>query len=760
MPRSRTRLPHSRTGRAVVAATLAALVAGAAAVLSPVSAAARTPSHPAAGSAVTGTASILLINGDHALVSSAAGGHVTSILRPARATGLAGDVTSVRAGADTLLLPGAALPYLGRGLNLSLFQVSALSQAEHQGRLPVTLHYQGKPHAVPGITITRRGPGTAQGYLTASSAPAFGAALARQLLADRAHASYGRDGLFADGMSIGLPGAPAAAPAAPRRVSFPLHILTVRGTNAAGRPDTGGMVFVANLTDPVKFFDPVETTNFLDHGTAKFSVPDGTYWGFGDFTGPGRAERLDILPQFTVHGDTTVATSARAASSEVTFATPRPAMNAGALAFAMVRGTSRGSNGWTFFVSGSFWVNPVSRPPTAGFLYSATSTTLISPRGSSTPYAYALDFPAPPGTVPSQHFAVRPGDLATVHERYYQDATQRGGWLSYGGTPRQFRTVGISGSSTPVRLPGRRTLYLTARPATLWQTSYFSGAASGQTNAWRLYHAGQHLSETWNAYPLHEGPNVSLPGSIFRVLPSASRANNTLVLDITPFTDNTFGHLGAGFQFSPGPRSVSGRYALYQNGTKIASGKAPVSFSGDLFVRAAVSSKPSRIRFVVTASRKDTPPNLSSASRDVWTWPTRPDPTAIVPAPWYCGGKIVHHKIVFDQHCAIQDMMTLGYQVAGLNIHGATRPGAQSLSITVNRLQLGTAARITHATLQVSYENGTSWRHATLTRTGTSQFRASYTAPASTGVSLRVSARDARGATLTETILGAYQTAS
>ena len=107
MPRSRTRLPRSRTRRVVVAATLAASVTGVAAVLSPVSAAARTPSHPAASSAVAGTASILLINGDHALVSSAAGGHVTSILRPARATGLAGDVTSVRAGADTLLLPGA-----------------------------------------------------------------------------------------------------------------------------------------------------------------------------------------------------------------------------------------------------------------------------------------------------------------------------------------------------------------------------------------------------------------------------------------------------------------------------------------------------------------------------------------------------------------------------------------------------------------------------------------------------------------------------
>jgi hypothetical protein len=76
------------------------------------------------------------------------------------------------------------------------------------------------------------------------------------------------------------------------------------------------------------------------------------------------------------------------------------------------------------------------------------------------------------------------------------------------------------------------------------------------------------------------------------------------------------------------------------------------------------------------------------------------------------------------------------------------------------RGQLGTASKITNATLQVSYDNGKTWHNAGLTRTGASQFHGSYTAPAATGVSLRGTARDAQGATVTETILGAYQTAS
>jgi hypothetical protein len=768
----RTLLRYSlgnRGRRGALVATLAASLTAAA--ISPATVAARTLPRPGA-TAPAGPA-ILLVNGDRAVLGSAAGGHTTSIVRPPGASGPAGELSVLRTGQHTFLFPRAALPYLGRGLDLSLFEASALRHAEHGGRLPVTLRYRGRLGAVPGVTITHRGTGVAQGYLTASSAPAFGAALARQMLADHARGSYGRDGLFAGGLSIGLPGAPVTPRAAtapgtaggPHRAGFPLHTLTVRGINQAGHPDTGDMVFVANVTDPVRFSDPVETTSFFYHGTAKFSVPDGTYWAFGDFLGPGGSERLDLLPQFTVRGNAAVTVSSRAATSKTTFVTPRPSKGAGALTFSMVRGSKTGGNEWIFFGGDSLWINQVSRPPTAGYFDVATSTALTSPAGAGTPYVYALDFPAPPGTIPSQHFVVRPADLATVHERYYQAPAQEGGWLSLGGTAAQARTLGAGGTSTQVRLPGQQILYLTAHPAMAWHTSYFlNGVSSGQTSAFRRYHGGQDRSENWNAYPLHPAPNVVLPGTSFMtgpVLPSASRAKNTLVLDITPFSDNTFGHTGAGFQDNFGKgHNVSGSYALYQNGTKIKSGKAPQSFLGDLFVRAAISSKPAQIKFVMTASRQGKAPNLSSASQDAWTWPSRPDPTATVPAPWYCGGRVVNHKIVFDRHCAIQDMMTLRYAVAGLSLHGTTAAGRQALGITVSHLPLGPAAKITDATLQVSYNKGSTWHNATLTRTGASQFHGSYTAPAATAVSLRVTARDAEGATVTETILGAYQTAS
>ena len=79
--------------------------------------------------------------------------------------------------------------------------------------MPVQVSYHRRLHSLPGVTITSSRDGTARGYLTAASASVFGAALARQFAADHARGSYGADGLFAGGVSIGLPG--QAAPPRP-----------------------------------------------------------------------------------------------------------------------------------------------------------------------------------------------------------------------------------------------------------------------------------------------------------------------------------------------------------------------------------------------------------------------------------------------------------------------------------------------------------------------------------------------------------------
>lgn len=104
--------------------------------------------------------------------------------------------------------------------------------------------------------------------------------------------------------------------------------------------------------------------------------------------------------------------------------------------------------------------------------------------------------------------------------------------------------------------------------------------------------------------------------------------------------------------------------------------------------------------------------------------------------------------------------MTLRYQVARLALNETVPPGKQVLDVTAGHLQLAKAAPVTTTTVQVSFDNGKTWRGAVVTSLGGGHYRAVYTAPAGRYVTLRVSASDAAHGQITETITRAYQTAS
>jgi hypothetical protein len=105
-------------------------------------------------------------------------------------------------------------------------------------------------------------------------------------------------------------------------------------------------------------------------------------------------------------------------------------------------------------------------------------------------------------------------------------------------------------------------------------------------------------------------------------------------------------------------------------------------------------------------------------------------------------------------------MVTLGYSVAGLGQDGATKPGHQAITLTAGHIQLAPRIPVTKAGVQVSVNGGKTWKQAQVASLGGGRFRATFTAPASAQVSLRSTARDSAGNGLTETILGAYQTAA
>lgn len=617
------------------------------------------------------------------------------------------------------------------------------------------------------MAYTRSGQGSAQGYLTASSARVFGAALARQFRADHGRDSYGRDGLFAGGVSITLAGVGAAARAGtstPARPDFPMHTLTVTGTNLRGQPDTGDLVTVFNVSNPDAFGNAgSEAYNTLYHGKAEYSVPAGRYWAVGFFES-GNSARWVVLPQFTVRGDhTTVHVAERSATSQLTVTTPRPT-SVTSFFITLTRGGPSGTPA-IFGVFGqlghgsSFWTNPTTVRPTVGTLQWYTYLQLTSPaKAAGTPYAYNLGYAAPAGLIPSLRYVVTPGSLATVTERYYQDVRTTGLWVTAGGYPADlatdFEVVGLY----PLRLPGPEIQYMLASRGLVWGSAYLEfnqsyGKASyggGQSDSLHVLRPGEQVTESWNEFPLHPQPDVSLlSGGAARpvpVLASASRAGDLLSLDLTPFSDNQLGHVGCGFVPTAG--RTTGTYAIRQNGAMLARGNA---VNGMPVVR--LSPKQAQISLTLNAARRSSYYLLSPASTTTWTWRSARPPRAVVPAGWYCS--IQHGRL--QRSCAVQPLLTLNYQVQGLALDGTAPAGPQAIGLTVGHLQLASAAPVTNVAAWFSLDGGRTWQPATVTSAGGGQFGISFTAPPGTDVTLRTSASDSAGNSVTETITDGYR---
>jgi hypothetical protein len=94
---------------------------------------------------------------------------------------------------------------------------------------------------------------------------------------------------------------PAGAVTAQSRAT--LYTVTFRGTNLAGRPDTGDSMNLFNVDNTS--LTGLQTFASFRHGVATFHVPAGHYFGIGGFgaTSPTTpAPRHVILPQVNVTG--------------------------------------------------------------------------------------------------------------------------------------------------------------------------------------------------------------------------------------------------------------------------------------------------------------------------------------------------------------------------------------------------------------------------------------------------------------------------
>lgn len=716
-----------------------------------------------------------LLNGDRvSIVRGPAGKPMVAIL--ATVPGLGGRLINLSLGGASYEIPFDALAYVGRGLDPSLFNVADLAglSAGSAGRLPVTVTYHGARPALPGVTIVSASAGVATGYLTAASARTFGAALLRQFLADHARGSYGTDGLFGSGLTMSLSGA-ARTPRTPAEPAFVMHTLTVHGTNLAGKPDTGDLVVVINADNANRFgagFSAfTESFNNFYHGVAKYSLPAGHYWAFGLFADPkkpglGFATRMPILSQFTVSGNTSVRLSERTATNELTMATPRPSVNVETSLELNRTGAAGPAFGIVIsaFPGLPLFISTIGKRPTAGTFSTYTSGQLTSPDGATQPYFYNVDYQDRSGLVHSQRFTVTPASLATVTARYYADAPSTGAAMPLGFYPGQPNPGEAFAVFMPI--PEQRTEYFTAgTPAVMWFDEFFQDVNTldtGQTDSGRTFVPGEVTTENWNQYPLHTTTNVNAAGTRSQgpVLVSASRAGDTLTLDLSPFADNDPGHDAAGYvsTFDGKLSPTGGSYEIDENGKKIASGNPVKSLGptgGDLYTHVKLAAGAGTIRVVLNATRTGKLYTLPTTTQTAWTWRSAPA-AGTVPFGWACAFSFATGPT--GRHCTPQPLMTLNYDVAGLDLTGTAPAGPQTVTLNVGHMALTAGAKVTGVTAQVSFDDGKTWRPAKVTGGRGSHHQATFTAPAGSFVTLKVTASDAAGSQIAETITRAYAT--
>ena len=738
--------PHP--GRSAIAITAAVIVSVAALPAAAVSASAQpstspTAASPAARSGAAKAEPLLLINGDLLSVSSAGKALIASLTaRPDP-----DPLWTLSTGSGTYEFPVDAIPYLGHGLDASLFNVTLLRRLESGGRLPVRLSYGGAVPSVPGITITSSGDGLAAGYLTAASAAAFGRALDQQFAAGHASGYYG--GLFG-GVNIALAGASIAAPVRPQ---FPMRTLTVTATNEWGKPDRSDEIMVLNADDLETFSDPYESLNVFHHGSAKFSVPVGHYWALTNFMRlrgeTVLSQRIVVLPQFTVSGtSTTVHVAAAAASSLVTFSTPRPATTA-AMSWMIARTGRQGPPALAIFTpfSTPLWISPTKARPSAGSLTSYTQAQLFSPaKMKGTPYEYTLDFSGPPGIVPAQHFTATQANLATIHEKIYDNAKSTARVMTLGGSLAQIsEPIFIENLFTTamVKAPGEQTEYISGGPSYIWLTSVSLGDAS-LLDEFHTLPNDRSFSESWNQYPLHPQPDVNLltgpAADSYPDTPMGYRIGNETWFDPIPFSDNDsqFGHINE--------TNYPSTYRIIDNGRQVAGG----GFIGD--GEATMPPTASTVSFSLRSVQGPDPRNtLSPRTYTVWTMRTAAEPAAKVPPSWECSTNQGETR-----NCAVLSMLTLDYQVRHLSLDGVAPAGPQQVSVSVGHIQLSRPSAIVSAKARVSWDNGLSWHSATVTGTSAGNYLVSFTPPPTVDVTLSFTARDAAGGSVSETITSAY----
>ncbi|WP_370384341.1 hypothetical protein [Catenulispora sp. GAS73] len=660
---------------------------------------------------------------------------------------------------DHYTIPAEVVPYAGRVLDLSLFNVSKLATTAPQAnsRIPVRMAFAAgvTPSAPPGVALTSVSGSAATGYLDPASGAAFAAALRKQIGADVAAGRKAGSGALFGGMTAMAPldtPLPAATP------HYPLHILQLNAIDDTGAPDSFGAILLVN-TDSAKIFHAV---TFPVDGLARLAVPAGNYAAYlldFSFDAQGNATKSQnvAVNDFSVSGTAGAAAAvtldARTAIALLTVATQQPATEDGAQVSLVRQGTVGPAATWGVIDTTGTLANYVNPSPRARIgRFDENVQWYGAGPASASPYRYDLSFDSDQILADQSH-SVSDRRLATNHLDLADDPSfgTRPLYLYKGAVP----PLGLGTDTLPSRESlGSMTEYAT--PGDPWIYGYLS-PANGPTSAELLesdavtYVAGQVTARDWAKGPLTARVGQH-PADVFDIYGcQGCVGGGNLGLSFSPIGDSSPDTTV--FQVGADPSNI----AVFWDGQQIVAGP------GTGVVVTGVPASPAEVRAVLDVDRTALGVSQSTKTHTDVTFPYsgKADVGSTLPSGVTCLAAITPPT---TGPCQILPVLTVNYHLVAVDNLNTSHTPIQALLLDVGHLSYGnqgSKAAVTSAQVSVSFDSGVTWQNVpSLGANG--HYVALWQNPAPpTGAHpmLRVTATDALGGTITQTTTNAYTVA-
>jgi hypothetical protein len=706
------------------------------------------------------TGSVLLPTGQRVWVTGSGPSARVAIKRAAGDSGQ--PILTLHRAGGTYVVPASAMPYLGHGLDRELFNVTRrATTGTVAGRLPVRMIYRKTRPAMTGLTVTATSKGSARGYVTTSSAAAFGRSVRARFHADERRS--GTPALFADGATLS-PATAAAKSVAAKSVAAKKKTakvaVTVKAIGPDGRPLSTADAYLIDANDA--FNEDVPDLEFTD-GVAKAQVVPGDYTvqSLDTRTVPGKPDqiiqaRIMVLPDLKVSGKSVSTTlDFRKATIQPRAITPKSAqqLNYG---FSYWRFTSSGvysTMNLSTDEAGELLLAPIAKAR-LGVQRVGHAWQLAAP-GNSRTAAYTYDLGAMSEDLrASTTYPFTDADLATVKASYYGDGSSPTGSFLRFVTAGGYR-MPESGILHDVPTDFSRTEYvgfhsLREEGLATWTELYRSSDnpedpnwLSGMSES--VYRAGRTTTSSWGRGPLVAGiPHQSSEeGGLCFMCRGKSQMNVLLA----PYLDSA-DHLG--YLKPPNDDIPNTRFQLYL-GSKKLDDIDQVGFLGDLEVVGdvvRVGSKKGTFKAVFDVDRRMQDPRLATKTRTVLKFSSAKDAGPRPPADWGC--------VASSFNCRVMPVLTARLKLA-TGPEGSLPAGRSTVTVNAGRIQYAAASALKSVKLQVRFP-GKDWSTVKLTATKAGQYTGTLdnTKFAGHTADLLLQATDKGGSSFQQTTLRAY----